>query len=198
MGEELTLINPLLRYSSKYFYSTQSLFQDILYSGLNPSYFPSLSIILWLYSWCSTNLLASFYKNTSRCLQQHTSTFIVGLVCFFSARAFLISAIVTAKIIYLGFLASCANGVALIIQISKVLSELRLSLVFYLGLGSLSILFIVEYQFFQYFCILSLSFYLVQGVVVRVSLYSRVLFLGSWWTLVEILYWWNLVEFLGR
>jgi len=89
-----------------------------------------------------------------------------GLVCFFSAKAFLISAIVTAKIVYLGFLASCANGVAPIIWISKVLSKLRLSLVSYivsclglslvlgtelvldLGLGSLSILFIVEYQFF--------------------------------------------------
>ena len=84
-----------------------------------------------------------------------------GLVCFFSAKAFLISAIVTAKIIYLGFLASCANRVALIIRISKVLSLFRLSIVPYLGLssvlgkklildlglGSLSILFIVKYQF---------------------------------------------------
>jgi len=69
-----------------------------------------------------------------------------------------------------GFLASCANKVALIMWISKVLSELRSSLVSYtvsylvsdlvldlvlntelvldLGSGSLSILFIVEYQFF--------------------------------------------------
>jgi len=67
-----------------------------------------------------------------------------------------------AKIIYLGFLVSRANRVALIMWISKVLSKLRLSLVFYivlglvlgielvlnLGLGSLSIFFIVEYQFF--------------------------------------------------
>jgi len=80
-------------------------------------------------------------------------------VCFFSARAFLISAIIMVKIIYSGFLASCTNGVALIIWISKVLSKLRLSLVSYivlgsvlgaelvldLGSGSLSILFIVEY-----------------------------------------------------
>jgi len=36
-------------------------------------------------------------------------------VCFFSAKAFLISAIVIAKIIYLGFLASYTNRVALII-----------------------------------------------------------------------------------
>jgi len=73
-----------------------------------------------------------------------------------------------------------------------VLSELGLSLVSYivsysglslvlgtesvldLGLGSLSILFIVEYQFFWYFCILSLSFCLVWGVAVRVSLCSLV------------------------
>ena len=86
-----------------------------------------------------------------------------GLVCFFSAKAFLISAIVTAKIIYSGFLASCTSGVAPIMWISKVLSRLRLSLVSYtvsysvlglvldielvlnLGSGSLSILFIVEY-----------------------------------------------------
>jgi len=78
-----------------------------------------------------------------------------------------------------------------------VLSELRLSLVSYivsylssglvlgtelildLGSGSLSILFIVEYQFFWYFYILSLSFCLVWGIAVRVSLCSRVLFLGS-------------------
>jgi len=86
-----------------------------------------------------------------------------GSVCFFSAKAFLILAIITAKIICLGFLASRANRVALIMWISKVLSELRLSLVSYmvsclglslvlgielvldLGSGSLSILFIVEY-----------------------------------------------------
>ena len=88
----------------------------------------------------------------------------VGLVCFFSAKAFLILAIVIAKIIYLGFLVSCASKVALIMQISSVLSLFRLSIVSYivsylslglvlgtksvldLGLGSLSILFIVGYQ----------------------------------------------------
>jgi len=84
-------------------------------------------------------------------------------VCFFSAKAFLISAIITAKIVYLGFLASYANRVALIIWISRESSELGLSLVSYivsyltlgsvlgtglvldLGSGSLSIFFIVEY-----------------------------------------------------
>jgi len=84
-------------------------------------------------------------------------------VCFFSAKAFSISAIITAKIIYLGFLVSRANGIALIIWISKVSNELRSSLVSYivsyLGLslilsielildlssGSLSIFFIIEY-----------------------------------------------------
>ena len=84
-------------------------------------------------------------------------------MCFFSAKAFLISAIITAKIIYLGFLASCANEVALIMQIFSVLSLFRLSIVSYivsylglglvldielvldLSLGSLSILFIVRY-----------------------------------------------------
>jgi len=83
-------------------------------------------------------------------------------VCFFSTKAFLISAIVIVKIVYLGFLASYASGVAPIIRISRVLSSLRLSIVSYLtlgsilgielildlGLGSLSIFFIVEYQFF--------------------------------------------------
>ena len=82
---------------------------------------------------------------------------------FFSAKAFLISAIVIVKIVYSGFLASYTSGVALIMWISKVLSELRSSLVSYIvfylalglvldielvldsGLGSLSILFIVEY-----------------------------------------------------
>ena len=84
-------------------------------------------------------------------------------MCFFSAKAFLILVIITAKIIYLGFLASCANKVALIMQIFSVLSLFRLSIVSYivfylglglvlgielvsdLGLGSLSILFIVGY-----------------------------------------------------
>ena len=82
----------------------------------------------------------------------------------FSAKAFLISAIITAKIVYLGFLASRASGVALIMQISKVLGLFRSSIVSYLGLGlglvldiesvldlgsgSLSILFIVGYQSF--------------------------------------------------
>ena len=86
-----------------------------------------------------------------------------GLVYFFSAKAFLISAIVIAKIIYSGFLVSYASRVALIMQISRVLSLFRSSIVSYivsylgldlvldtelvldLGLGSLSILFIVRY-----------------------------------------------------
>jgi len=84
---------------------------------------------------------------------------VARLVYFFSAKAFLILAIVTAKIVCLGFLVSYANRVAPIMWISKVLSGLRLSLVSYLvlglvlgtelvldlGLGSLSILFIVKY-----------------------------------------------------
>ena len=87
----------------------------------------------------------------------------VGLVCFFSAKAFLILVIIMAKIIYLGFLVSRASKVALIMQISNILSLFRLSIVSYivfylglglvlgiklvldLGLGSLSILFIVGY-----------------------------------------------------
>jgi hypothetical protein len=82
---------------------------------------------------------------------------------FFSAKAFLISAIITAKIVYLGFITSYTSRVALIIQISRVLSLFKLSIVSYvvsylglglvlgielvldLGLGSLSILFIVGY-----------------------------------------------------
>jgi len=59
-------------------------------------------------------------------------TFVAGLVCFFSAKAFLISAIVTVKIVYSGFLASHANRVALIMWIFKVLSEFRSSLVSYI------------------------------------------------------------------
>ena len=80
-------------------------------------------------------------------------------MCLFSAKAFLILAIVTAKIVCLGFLASRASGVALIMQISKVSSlfgssvvfclglglVLDIELVLDLGLGSLSILFIVGY-----------------------------------------------------
>ena len=84
-------------------------------------------------------------------------------MCFFSAKAFLISAIIIAKIVYLGFLASHASRVAPIMQISRVLSLFKSSIVSYivsylgldlvldielvldLGLGSLSILFIVGY-----------------------------------------------------
>jgi hypothetical protein len=86
-----------------------------------------------------------------------------GLVCFFSTKAFLISAIVIVKIVCSGFLASYASGVALIMQISRVLSLFGSSIVSYvvsylglglvlgtelvldLGSGSLSILFIVRY-----------------------------------------------------
>ena len=78
---------------------------------------------------------------------------------FFGTKAFLISAIIIAKIIYLGFLASCINKITLIMQIFRVLNSLKLSIVFYfilgsvlgielilnLGSGSLSILFIVKY-----------------------------------------------------
>jgi len=81
-----------------------------------------------------------------------------GLVYFFSTKAFLISAIVIAKIVYLGFLVSYASGAAPIMRIFRVPSLLGLSLVsylglglvlgielvLYLGLGSLRILFIVE------------------------------------------------------
>jgi hypothetical protein len=91
---------------------------------------------------------------------------VAGLVYFFSAKAFLISAIVTVKIVYLDFLASRTSGVALIIQISRVSSLFRSSIVSYigsyldlglvlsielvldLGSGSLRILFIVRYQSF--------------------------------------------------
>jgi hypothetical protein len=84
-------------------------------------------------------------------------------VYFFSAKAFLISAIIIAKIVYLGFIASRTNRVALIMQISRVLSLFGLFIVSYivsylglglvldtesvldLGLGSLSILFIIRY-----------------------------------------------------
>ena len=87
----------------------------------------------------------------------------MGLVCFFSTKAFLISATITAKIIYLGFIASYTSRVALIMQTSRVSSLFKLSIVSYigscsglglvlgtelvldLGLGSLSIFFIVGY-----------------------------------------------------
>ncbi len=84
-----------------------------------------------------------------------------GLLYFFGTKAFLILAIITAKIVYLGFLASCTSGVAFIMRIFRVLSLLRLSIVSYivsclglvlgtelvsdLGSGSLSILFMVGY-----------------------------------------------------
>jgi hypothetical protein len=84
-------------------------------------------------------------------------------VYFFSAKAFLISAIVIVKIVCLGFLASRTSRVALIMQISRVLSLFGSSIVSYigsyldlglvldtelvldLGSGSLRILFIVRY-----------------------------------------------------
>jgi len=87
-------------------------------------------------------------------------------VYFFSTKAFLISAIIIAKIVYLGFLVSYASRVAPIIRIFRVLNLLRLFIVSYidfylvlglvlgmelvldLGSGSLSILFIVKYQSF--------------------------------------------------
>jgi len=88
---------------------------------------------------------------------------VAGLVCFFGAKAFLILAIVIVKIVCLGFLVSYASRVAPIMRISRVLSLLRLFIVSYivfylalglvlgaelvlgLALGSLSMLFIVEY-----------------------------------------------------
>ena len=85
-------------------------------------------------------------------------------MCFFSAKAFSISAMVTAKIVCSGFLASRASRVALIMQTSKVLGSFGSSIVSYSGLGlgsvldtelvsdsgsgSSSILFIVGYQSF--------------------------------------------------
>jgi hypothetical protein len=84
-------------------------------------------------------------------------------VYFFSTKAFLISATITAKIVYSGFIASRTSRVALIMQTSRVSSSFRSSIVSYvvsysglglalgielvlhLGSGSLSILFIVGY-----------------------------------------------------
>ena len=83
IGKELTLINPLSRYLSKYFYNTQSLFQNILYRGLNLGYFPSLITILQLYSQHSSSLITSLYKNISRYLQYFTSTFYSGVSMLF-------------------------------------------------------------------------------------------------------------------
>ena len=123
MGEELTLINLLSKYSSKYFCSTYSLFLDILYKGLNLGSFPSSITILQSCSQYFSSLLASSCKNNFRYLQYFISTFIAGSVCFFNTKAFLISAIVMAKIVYSGFLASYINRVAPIIQISSVLNK---------------------------------------------------------------------------
>jgi len=86
-------------------------------------------------------------------------------VYFFSTKAFLISAIITIKIIYSGFLVSRTSGVTPIIWISKVSSELWSSIVSYIvsylslglilsielilildsGSGSLNIFFIIRY-----------------------------------------------------
>jgi hypothetical protein len=75
----------------------------------------------------------------------------------------LISAIITVKIVYLGFLTSYTSGVTLIIWMFRVLGLFKLSIVFYvvsclslnlmlgkelvlnLGLNSLSIFFIIKY-----------------------------------------------------
>ena len=82
---------------------------------------------------------------------------------FFNIKALLISAIITAKIVYLNFLASYTNRVALIIWISRVLNLFKSSIVSYIvsylgsnlvlskksvldsGLSSLNIFFIVKY-----------------------------------------------------
>jgi hypothetical protein len=84
-------------------------------------------------------------------------------VCFFSTKALLISAIITVKIVCLGFLINYISGVVLIIWISRVLGSFGLSIVSYvvsylgsdlvlgkklvsdLGLDFLSIFFMVEY-----------------------------------------------------
>jgi uncharacterized protein YebE (UPF0316 family) len=84
-------------------------------------------------------------------------------VYFFSAKAFLILAIIIAKIVYSGFIASYTSKVTLIMQTSRVLSSFISSIASYvvsylglglvsdtelvldLGSGSLSILFIVGY-----------------------------------------------------
>ena len=80
-----------------------------------------------------------------------------GLVYFFSTKAFLILAIVTVKIVYLGFLTSYISGVVPIMRIFIVLNKLWSSMVSYIGsslafnlvldlnLGSLSIFFIIKY-----------------------------------------------------
>ena len=104
-------------------------------------------------------------------------------MCFFGTKAFSISAIVTAKISCLCFLVSYASRAVPMIQMFIVLNELRSSMVSYinssssvfgsvsdLGSSSLSILFIIGYQFFWYFCVICLSFCLVQsGIVLKIN-----------------------------
>ena len=84
-------------------------------------------------------------------------------MCLFNTKALLISAIVIAKIVYLGFLTSYISRVAPIIWMFRVLGLFKSSIVSYMvsclglnsvlgkklvlnsGLGSSSIFFIVKY-----------------------------------------------------
>ena len=74
---------------------------------------------------------------------------------FFSTKAFLILAIVTAKIVYLSFLTNCISGVAPIMWIFIVLNKLWSSTVSYIGFSLVSGLVLNLFKSFIVFYIVS-------------------------------------------
>jgi len=110
-------------------------------------------------------------------------------VCFFSARAFLISAIITAKIMCLGFLASYTNRVAPIIQISierggeLLASNFLLIIYCFLFNFRFSIRYKVNIRFrFRFFKYPFYSRILVLLVLLYIKLKFRLLLSSGWYS----------------
>jgi hypothetical protein len=104
----------------RYYYIINSSFYDILYSRLNFSVILGLSSILKSYlSWYGGNWSVNHFSNLLIILWYSSGTRSRGLIYCFGFSAFLISSIITAKILWSHFFVNKIKGAACIIQISR-------------------------------------------------------------------------------
>ena len=112
-------MNPFFRCSLRYYRITSSSSYNIPYSGPNFSIILGLSSILKLYSsqYGGSQSINCFLNSLIK-LQYSSGIRGRGLIYCFSSSAFLISSIITAKILQSYFLANKIKGAACIIRIS--------------------------------------------------------------------------------
>jgi hypothetical protein len=119
-GDWLKWINPFPKYLLRYYYIISSSFCDILYSGLNFSIILGSSSILKSYlSWYGGNWSTNRFLNLLIILWYSSGIKSRGLIYCFNFSTFLMSSIVTIKILWSHFFINEIKSTAYIIRISK-------------------------------------------------------------------------------